>query len=104
MHLREEDDLKAGDRLGQRRERKVYRVRAPSRRKRINRFRVRGRGCRPIVALPTVTRRARSRLAGAVLALGGSSVVGKVSTGGNPCGVAGAAGFVWVTDAASAEL
>jgi len=43
-------------------------------------------------------------LAGAVLALGGSSVVGTVATGGNPCGVAGAAGFVWVTDAASAEL
>src|SRR5688572_27255930 len=33
-----------------------------------------------------------------------AAVVAKISAGGHPCGIAGAAGMVWVTDAERAEL
>src|SRR5215468_5624570 len=40
----------------------------------------------------------------AVSAAGGSGVVAKVPIAGNPCGVAGSPGAVWVTEASKGQL
>ena len=42
--------------------------------------------------------------AAAALATAGSQVVAKVPTGGQPCGIAEAAGSIWVTDATNGKL
>jgi streptogramin lyase len=40
----------------------------------------------------------------AIVATPGTEVVAKLDLGGEPCGVVGAAGSVWVSDAAAARL